>query len=117
MRQLGLWDYGKEIQMARNYYQSEEDLDEIGEINVPETQSDNENEDSRSIFSTETSDDDSLFDTDSTVTDNSNITILTSWKELLWPTVTMPWRDYYVPMFISDFVCLILVVYYWENSV
>ena len=118
MRQLGLWDYGKGIQMARNYYQSEEDLDEVGEINVSDNE-DNEGDLSEkdeidSIYSTEISEDDS-FENDTILTDRSDIQIMTSWKELIWPSVAMPWRDFYVPMFMSDFVCLFLVVYYWGD--
>ena len=132
MRQLGLWDYGKGIEMARIYYQTEEDLDEIGEINLTDNEKEVNNntvydddgdagdDDSVMYSEAESSDDKDNVHLDiepegSIVSDGSNVPYFTSWKELFWPTVQMPWRDFYVPMFISDFICLFLMMYNWGN--
>lgn len=129
MRQLGLWDYGRGIQMAKIYYQTEEDLDEIGELNVPGTPTEqvdvivSDSEDESNGIITE-SDDESLFKSSShseaisVVSDdepNNKMTFLETIKELFMPSKVMPWRDFYVLIFVSDFICLFTLMYYWGD--
>lgn len=127
MRQLGLWDYGRGIQMAKIYYQTEEDLDEINELNVPEA-SEEINEDAGIVSD---SDDESIFESAESSNEEEteaisivsedpsrgadSKTLLSTIKELFWPTATMPWRDFYVLIFVSDFICLFTLMYYWGD--
>lgn len=125
MRQLGLWDYGRGIQMAKIYYQTEEDLDEINEINVPETQKEGDDhvledggiisdsdDESVSVFESSQSEAISVVSED---LNNERTKFLVSIKELFIPTKAMPWRDYYVLIFVSDFISLFTLMYYWGD--
>lgn len=116
MRHLGLWDYGKGIEMARIYYRSEEDLDEIGELNVSDSEDKAADSDEDDLTDDEFSSASSVPESEpevSIASDTSSSPYVNGWKNLLWPSVEMPWRDYYVPMFLSDFICLFLMMYYW----
>ena len=131
MRHLGLWDYGRGIQMAKIYYQTEEDLDDIDELNVSQNYLDDSSTefsvtDSTNVFmeSFEGDGDGAGEESEiesvdlSVVNDKKNlslITVPTTWIELIRPTEAMPWRDFYVPMFVSDFICLFAMMYFWGD--
>ena len=122
MRQLGLWDYGRGMQMARIYYQTEEDLDEIGEINVANNITGDLNDiddDIDSLFSSADSSNEEETTEASIITYESKMTKKKSaagiFKDLFWPIEKMPWRDFYVLIFVSDFICLFTTMYYWGD--
>lgn len=113
MRHLGLWDYGQGIQMARIYYQTEEDLDEVDELNVSDGEA-IDIDDSKSDFSSSSYQDSDL-EMDNTESSPSIVGAGRTWKELAFPTIKMPWRDYYVAMFVADFACLFFMMVYWGD--
>lgn len=119
MRYVGLWQFSHGLKMAREYCRSEEDVSEEfqDEMDLAENKDVSDTEDEMiASLSAESEFELSIDSTgSSSVADSETAVHQPSLWDIWKPTIAMPWRDYYVPMFAADFVCFMLQFYYWGD--